>query len=68
MAEALRTNWGGGEPRLFLIRAAIEAEVERLIGLLDWLDGDPDLELENCAGECPDDVGELPGACWLEVA
>ena len=49
-------------------RSAIEAEVERLIAILDWLDGDPDAEPEDCGGECPADLGEREGDCWREVA
>jgi hypothetical protein len=45
-------------------RAAIERTIDALITMLDALDGDPDLEPEDCARECPDDVGELAGATW----
>ncbi|HEX5183610.1 MAG TPA: hypothetical protein VFW19_10725 [Allosphingosinicella sp.] len=56
--------WSGGGGT----RAAIEAEVDRLIAILDWLDGDRDLEPEDCRGECPDDVGEREGETWLSAA
>lgn len=54
---------GGGEARLL-----VGARVEALIELLDQMDVDPDLELEDCRGECPDDVGEVAGATWSTVA
>src|SRR3546814_14710174 len=36
-------------------RAFVEGEIERLIALLDRLDGDPDLELEEDCCEAHDD-------------
>jgi hypothetical protein len=50
------------------LRTAVEAEIERLISLLDRIDGDPDFEAEDCSGECPDDLGEAPGETFMEVA
>lgn len=40
-------------------RQAIEAEIERLIDLLDTIDGDCDLEDDDPAGGDPDDEGEF---------
>ena len=45
-------------------RDAIADEIERLIALLDAMDGDPDLEPEDDTGA--DDVGEREGDCWRE--
>lgn len=39
-------------------RLAIEAEIERLIGVLDFVDGDPDLEEDDHPGTDLD-IGEL---------
>ena len=47
-------------------RDIIAAEIERLIGLLDVIDGDADFEPEADCGA--DDVGERDGDCWLERA
>jgi hypothetical protein len=48
-------------------RAIIENAIEALIRLLDAVDGDADLEPEDCSGECPDDVGELDGETFRGV-
>lgn len=48
------------------IRQAIEAEIERLIDLLDVVDGDADLEPEIDIGA--DDLGERPGDTFMELA
>lgn len=46
-------------------REAIEAEIERLIGMLDLIDGDPDLEL---CGDETDGVGAEDEECaWLAL-
>lgn len=47
-------------------RNLIAAEVERLIGLLDLIDGDPDLEPEQDLGA--DDLGEREGETFMELA
>jgi len=47
-------------------RQIIAAEVERLIALLDQIDGDPDFEPETDLGA--DDLGEREGETFLEAA
>ena len=42
-------------------RELIEAEIERLIGILDMMDGDPDLEAAEPAEDC--DPGEYDYRC-----
>lgn len=46
-------------------RTLIEAEIERLIGLLDAMDGDPDLEPELDGGCDPDLEPDSDGEPWL---
>jgi hypothetical protein len=49
------------EPQFALFnRATIEAEIERLIGVLDACDGDPDLEDDDHSGDEIDQRGEAP--------
>lgn len=43
-------------------RQAIEDEIERLIGLLDLVDGDPDREDDDPAGDELDEGGEAPAS------
>lgn len=47
-------------------RRTIEDEIERLIALLDAVDGDPDLEPEIDTGA--DERGEIEGETFLEMA
>ena len=44
-----------------LTRPMIETEIERLIGILDWLDPDPDLELEceDEGAQCDDEGAQM---------
>jgi len=49
-----------------MAREIIEAEIERLIGVLDLIDGDADLEAEMDVGA--DDHGEPDGAVLLDLA
>ena len=49
-----------------MARQIIEAEIERLIDMLDRIDGDADLELEMDVGA--DDHGEPDGAVLLGLA
>mgnify|MGYP001067958006 CR=1 FL=1 len=71
---ATHPNSGGGATALplnllaqaipMLSRSDLEALTERLIDRLDWLDGDPDLEEDDPAGQCDEDgintYGDLP--------
>jgi hypothetical protein len=47
-------------------RAIIAAEIERLIDLLDWIDGDADFEPDIDCGA--DDIGEVEGDTFMERA
>lgn len=51
-------------------RALIENEIEWLIALLDTVDGDPDLEDDDPAGDTLDEHGEAPteNGCDLLLA
>ncbi|MCW6529730.1 hypothetical protein NED98_05680 [Sphingomonas sp. MMSM20] len=48
-------------------RRAIEDEIERLIGLLDLVDGDCDLEDDDPAGDPLDEHGEAPSHDGYEL-
>lgn len=50
-----------------LSRAELEDLTERLIGRLDAIDGDPDLEDDDPAGGNPEDVGEYDYARGLPL-
>lgn len=44
-------------------RQGLEAAIEALIGLLDALDGDPDLEMTEDGGDQCDDEGAVEYEC-----
>ena len=54
MSAALAKRGAASAVPLRVARARIEAEIERLIALLDAFDGDPDLEPSICGGFNPD--------------
>lgn len=65
MATAfLRAESAPAYPMNLPPRAAIEAAVETLLSVLDTLDGDPDLEDDDPAGDALD-KGELDEGCDL---
>lgn len=55
-----KINFGGRSPASYPLRARVQDEIERLIGLLDALDGDTDHE--DCDEDFEPDADDEP---WL---